>query len=96
MLELYKDVAFGRAGLNKAEAAAMIDATRAGQVLAGWRGAPALDRDAVIDAIVALGALAAEAGDVIKAVDINPLVALPKGRGVLALDALVVLSGTDS
>jgi acyl-CoA synthetase (NDP forming) len=96
MLELYKDVAFGRAGLNRAEAAAMIDATRAGKLLAGWRGAPALDREAVIDAIVALGALAAHSGDIIEAVDINPLVALPEGRGALALDALVVLSGTGS
>ncbi len=94
MLELYKDVAFGRAGLNRVEAAAMIDATRAGRLLAGWRGAPPLDREAVIEAIVGLGALAAQAGDRIEAVDINPLVALPAGRGALALDALVVLSDT--
>lgn len=92
MLELYKDVAFGRAGLNRAEAAALIDATRAAAMMAGWRGAPALDREAVIDAIVALGALAAQAGDTIEAIDINPLVALPAGQGALALDALVVLA----
>ena len=48
MLELHKDVAFGRPGLNAAEADAMIRATRANALIEGWRGAPALDRDAVI------------------------------------------------
>lgn len=89
MLELFKDVAFGRAGLNAGEAAAMIDATRAGRLIAGWRGAPALDRDAVIDAIVAFGHLAAT-DPTIAAIDINPLLVREKGRGALALDALVV------
>jgi acetate---CoA ligase (ADP-forming) len=92
MVELYKDVAFGRAGLTEAEAAAMIDATHAGRILAGWRGAPALDREAVIGAITALGALAANAAGVIDAIDINPLVVREPGQGVVALDGLVVLA----
>jgi len=89
LLELYKDVAFGRAGLNRDEAAAMIDATRAARLMEGWRGGPALDREAVIDAIVGLGRLAVE-DPLVAAVDINPLLVRPKGRGILALDALVV------
>ena len=92
MVELYKDVAFGRPGLNRTEAAAMVDATRAGRVIAGYRGAPALDRAAVIDAIVALGQFAQDAGKTIEAVDINPLIARADGQGVRALDALVVLA----
>jgi acetyltransferase len=92
MVELYKDVAFGRPGLNRNEAAAMIDATRAGRIIAGYRGAPALDRAAVIDAIVALGQFALDAGKTIEAVDINPLIARADGQGVCALDALVVLA----
>jgi hypothetical protein len=55
----------------------------------GWRGGPALDREAVIDAIVGLGRLAVE-DPLVAAVDINPLLVRPKGRGILALDALVV------
>jgi succinyl-CoA synthetase beta subunit len=92
MVELYNDVCFGRPGLNRAEAAAMIDATRAGRIIAGYRGAPALDRAAVIDAIVALGQFALDAGDAIEAVDINPLIAHADGQGACALDALVVLA----
>lgn len=89
LLELYKDVAFGRAGLNRDEAVAMIDATRAGRLIDGWRSGPPLDREAVIDAIVALGRLAADDPSM-EAVDINPLLVRPKGKGVLCLDALVV------
>ena len=92
MVELYKDVAYGRPGLNRVEATAMIDATQARHIIAGYRGAPALDRAAVIDAIVALGQFALDAGDTIEAVDINPLIALADGQGVCALDALVVLA----
>ncbi len=88
-LELYKDVAFGRAGLNAAEAGAMIDATHAGRLIAGWRGAAPGDREAVIAAIVALGRLAA-GNPAIEAVDINPFVVRGKGGGAVALDALVV------
>jgi len=94
LLELYKDVAFGRAGLNRDEAAALIDATRAGRLIDGWRGGPVLDRTAIIDAIVALGRLAAEDPSV-EEVDINPLLVRPKGQGVLALDALVVRQATN-
>lgn len=94
MVELYKDVALGRPGLNRAEAAAMIDATRAGRIIAGYRGAPALDRAAVIDAMVALGRFALDASDRIDAVDINPLMARAHGRGVCMADALVVLAAT--
>jgi acetyltransferase len=89
-LELYRDVAFGRPGLNPAEAEAMIDATHAGALLAGFRGAPALDRAAVVAAITGLGRLAADAGARLVAVDINPLIARPEGQGAVALDALVI------
>lgn len=92
MVELYKDVALGRPGLNRAEAASMVDATRAGRVIGGYRGAPALDREAVIDAIVALGRFALDAGDRIEAVDINPLMARAEGQGVCMADALVVVA----
>jgi acetate---CoA ligase (ADP-forming) len=57
----------------------------------GYRGGPAFDMDAAVDAMVALGRLAVDLGDVIEAVDINPFVVLPHGG--MALDALVVLRG---
>jgi hypothetical protein len=67
----------------------MIDATRAGKLLGGFRGSPPRDRVALCDALVNLGRLACDLGDVIDAVDVNPF--LVRGEGAYALDALVVL-----
>lgn len=90
-LELFRDVSFAAPGLDAAEAERMISATKAGTLLAGYRGAPPADRAAVVTALVAAGRMAAELGDAIEAVDINPFVALPDREGGCALDALVVL-----
>ena len=91
LIELIKDVAFAMPPLSREKAADMLDRTRAGSLLRGYRGKPALDRDAIVDAIVGLGRLAADTAELIESVDINPFVALPQGNGALALDALIVL-----
>ena len=90
-LELVKDVAFGPPGISREGAARLIDSTRVRRLLDGYRGQGTYDRDAVIDALVAVGRLAAAAGDVVESLDINPFLALPSGAGALALDALAVL-----
>ena len=79
--------------LDEARAAALIAKTKAAALLDGFRGGPAYDRDAVIEAIVAVGRIARDLGDVIEAVDVNPFVALPGKGGGLALDGLVVVRG---
>ncbi|MGE0652433.1 MAG: acetate--CoA ligase family protein, partial [Alphaproteobacteria bacterium] len=90
-LELYGDVAFADPALDPARAAALVDRTRVARLLDGWRHQPAHDRTAVEAALVALGRLARDLGDVIEAVDVNPFVARADGNGGVALDALVVL-----
>jgi len=47
--------------------------------------------DALARAMVALGDLSFEMGDVVEAVDVNPLLVRAEGRGAVALDALVIL-----
>ncbi len=93
LLELVKDVQFGPAPLTSGQARAMIDATMAGKLLDGYRGGAALDKDAVAQALVSLSQLAERLGDRLESVDVNPFVALPAGRGAVALDGLVVLRG---
>ena len=90
-LELVRDVAFGPPGISREGAARLIDSTRAGRLLEGYRGEGPYDRDAVVDALVALGRLAAAAGDVIESLDINPFLVYPKGAGGMVLDALAVI-----
>lgn len=90
-LELYGDVAFADPGLDAARATALVNRTKAAKLLDGWRRQPAHDRAAVETALVALGRLARDFGDIIAAVDVNPFVARGAGKGGVALDALVVL-----
>jgi acyl-CoA synthetase (NDP forming) len=62
---------------------------RAAALLSGFRGAPPVDVRAVARAAGAIGRIMLTMPEVIE-IDVNPLVALPEGQGVLALDALIV------
>jgi acyl-CoA synthetase (NDP forming) len=89
LLELVKDVTFCAPPVSADKARDMLARIRGAKLLAGYRGSAALDIDAVVKALIALGRLAVDLEDIVTSVDINPFVALP--RGGLALDALVVL-----
>jgi acetyltransferase len=89
LLELIKDVTFCAPPVSPEKARDMLARMRGAGLLAGYRGSPALDADALVNALVALGRLAVDLEDVVQSVDINPFVALPQGG--LALDALIVL-----
>jgi acyl-CoA synthetase (NDP forming) len=91
LVEALRDVSFRLAPFDKAEAHRMIDSIKARKVLDGWRGAPAADIDALADALVALSRFAAAAGEKLESIDINPFVALPKGKGAIALDAVLAV-----
>ena len=85
-LELFKDVAFAPPGLGRARALEAIATTKASKLLAGYRGSPARDVEALADAMVALGVLANELGEIIESIDVNPLLVRSKGQGVAALE----------
>src|SRR5207244_11007753 len=76
-----------------ARARRMIDGLEIRPLLDGVRGAPPADVEAVIDALVRLSLLALDVGDLIDALDVNPLIAGP--AGCIAVDALVIPSGGD-
>ena len=88
LLELTKDVAFAAPPITRDKARAMIERTHAARLIRGYRSSPVLDADAVVGALVALGRIAEDLGDVAQSIDINPFVLLP--RGGYALDALFV------
>ena len=93
LVEVLKDVAFRLAPFDHTEAMAMIDQIRGRAVLAGVRGAPPADIDALANLLVRLSEFAAAHGNDIETIDLNPVVVLPKGQGVVALDALVIAAG---
>jgi len=89
-IELMKDVALAGAPLDAAEARQLIDRTKAGVKLKGYRGKPALHQASVVKAIVGLSNLMADAGNRIASIDVNPFLINTK-LGV-AVDGLIVLN----
>jgi acyl-CoA synthetase (NDP forming) len=62
---------------------------RAAKLLAGVRGAPPVDVEAVVKAVLTIGRLMRAMPGIVE-IDINPLMVHAKGEGVTALDALIV------
>ncbi len=62
-------------------------------LLAGFRGKAAGDVDALVDAVLAIAAYAQAHAHTLLELDVNPVLVLPAGQGVLAVDALIRLSG---
>ena len=63
-------------------------------MLKGFRGRSAADLDALADTLVRVSYLAMHLEGQLAELDINPLMVLPRGQGVKAVDALVVFRGT--
>jgi acetyl coenzyme A synthetase (ADP forming)-like protein len=89
-VEGLKDVAFELTPLSRREAGEMLGGTWAGRKLAGYRNIPAADREAVIDTLLRLASLA-ERLPMVSEIEINPLRALPPGKGAWAVDVRVKL-----
>ena len=94
-IEVLEDVAFGAVPLTRGDAEEMLASLRGARILDGVRGRPRADRAALVDVLLAVSRLGAEAGGAIAELDLNPVVVLPEGRGAVALDALVVLSSSE-
>lgn len=89
LVELLKDVAVGIPPLSRDQARDMLARLRGFPILGGVRGKPPADVGALCDAIVGVSRLAVALGDQLAGLDINPMIVLPKGHGVVAVDALV-------
>jgi acetyltransferase len=90
MVEVYNDVALRRCPITQAEALAMLADVKGACLLHGFRGRPAADVEALTQALVHVSHLAVQLDGRLAELDINPLLVLPAGRGVKAVDALVV------
>lgn len=95
LVEVYKDVAIRLAPVTEAVALEMLQETRAGALLRGFRSRPAGDVPEAARTVAAVSRFIADfAGDIAE-VEINPLAVLPEGRGVSALDCLIVPRGRE-
>jgi acetyltransferase len=89
-VELFADVAFRIAPVNVENALQMIEATKAGTLIDGYRGSGPLDKKAVVDCIMRLSQLALDFPE-ISEIEINPLMVYEDGHGALALDCRAIL-----
>jgi len=89
LVELFEDRSIGIPPLSMADARELISQTKMARLLDGFRGRMAGDVEALAEVIVQVGRVASQWGDRIRAIDINPLLVLPKGQGVVAVDGLI-------
>jgi acetyltransferase len=89
-VEALADVSFRLAPLTASDAWELLDEVRSARLLTGLRGTPPADRAALVDTIVRVGQLAADHPEIAE-LDINPLLVLPEGQGVTAVDARIIL-----
>jgi acyl-CoA synthetase (NDP forming) len=98
--ELFQDTALRllppEGPLGRDAALAMARELKTWPLLDGYRGRPRADVAALVDAIVAFSAMAAQLGERLVEAEVNPLFVLPVvdgvGQGVCAADAVAVLT----
>jgi acyl-CoA synthetase (NDP forming) len=88
VIELLKDRRFALPPFGTADAKRHLNALAVRPLLDGLRGAPPADLENVAQALSRFSVLAADLGDLIAEMDVNPLIAGP--QGCVALDALIV------
>jgi acetate---CoA ligase (ADP-forming) len=89
-VEITRDFALRMLPLREGDAAAMIAETRGAALLGAIRGRPAADIASLAACLEALADFAQQNADMIDEIDLNPIKALPEGRGCVVVDALIV------
>jgi hypothetical protein len=88
LVEVLKDVTFGYPPLTKAESLGLINSLRSAKLFDGYRGSPAVNKDALAEIL-------RNAGDMLFSlpglteVDINPLIFDPARNTFIAVDARI-------
>ena len=89
-VEIYKDVSFRIAPLDKKSVNKLITETKASAILSGARGRSPRDISSLKECIMRLSQLAVECPQ-IKELDINPLIVLEEGKGSFVADTKIML-----
>lgn len=94
LVELVRDSALALLPVTRERALHLIGQTRAAALLRGYRGGPAADIDALADLLVALSTIGTRYGDLIDALELNPVSVQRAGAGLRVLDALLIPRST--
>lgn len=88
--EILKDVVLLTTDLSEEQVVAKLLTLKQAALLKGYRGSPELDVPALAKLIVEIGRVM-EGNPSIREIDLNPVIVHPKGQGVVALDALMLV-----
>lgn len=91
-VEIMKDVVLRRCPFDADTAERMILSIRGAPLLLGARGKPPADVKALASMLSRLSMFAHQAGPRLQSIDLNPVIALPQGRGAYAVDAVIELA----
>src|SRR5687767_1858026 len=87
--ELLGDTSCRPLPVTRREIGQMLTEVRTFRRLRGFRGGPPADVPALIGAIAAVARLAGRLGNDLTALDVNPIMVGPRGRGAFAVDLLL-------
>jgi len=90
--EILKDVVLVTPDLSEEQVIAKLLTLKQAKLLTGYRGSPELDVPALAKLVVEMGRIMA-GNPAIHEIDLNPVIVHPKGQGVVALDALMLVAG---
>jgi acyl-CoA synthetase (NDP forming) len=82
-VEIFQDVSFRVAPINRLDASQMISEVRGSKLLDGVRGLPTVDREPIIQALLSISQMMLENEHIVE-IDINPLIAT--NEGIIAVD----------
>jgi len=92
LVELMTDTASLLLPVDRADVSEALNSLAVSKMLTGYRGRPGGDINAVINAILSIAAFAEDNWSTLLELDVNPLMVLADGQGVLAVDALISMS----
>ena len=87
-VEILKDVCFRVTPINNMDAAEMVRTIHGYRLLEGYRGSPPADIAAIEDLLLRVARLVEEVPEIAE-LDLNPVMALPPGRGCQIIDARI-------
>ena len=89
-VEIFKDVSYRVCPISKKELERMIRSIKAFPLLDGYRGQPKADVDQLIDTMSKCCTLLMENPE-IEELDLNPVILFEKGKGLMVVDARIIL-----
>jgi acyl-CoA synthetase (NDP forming) len=91
LVELLEDSAILTLPTDETAIRAAIGNLKVAKLLGGYRGGPKGDVDALVAAVASAASYVVSNASIIEELDVNPVMVLPEGDGVVAADALIRL-----